>query len=63
MDLKIIQSKFVTSTKVSGFNKSAAEVFVSSFGIVKIKNCIRIKNPLMFPLFVNKVVRVKMQNL
>ena len=46
MDLKIIQSKFVTSTKVSGFNKSAAEVFVSSYEIVKIKYRIRIKESL-----------------
>ena len=46
MDLKIIQSEFVTSTKVSGFNESAAEVFVSSYEIVRIKSCIRIKESL-----------------
>ena len=46
MDLKIIQSKFVTSTKVSGFNESAAEEFVSSYEIVKIKHCTRIKESL-----------------
>ena len=63
MDLKSIQSDIVTSTKASGFNESVAEVFVSSYEIVKIKSCIRMKNPLMFPLFVNKIVRVKMQNL
>ena len=43
MDLKSIQSDIVTSTEASGFNESAAEVFVSSYEIVKIKYCIRIK--------------------
>ena len=35
MDLKSIQSDVVTSTEVSGFDKSAAEAFVSSYEIVK----------------------------
>ena len=35
MVLKSIQSDIVTSTKASGFDKSAAEVFVSSYEIVK----------------------------
>ena len=35
MDLKSIQSDIVTSAKASGFDKSAAEAFVSSYEIVK----------------------------
>ena len=35
MVLKSIQSDIVTSTKASGFNESVAEVFVSSYEIVK----------------------------
>ena len=46
MDLKSIQSDIVTSTKASGFDKSAAEVFVSSYEIVKIKYHIRIRESL-----------------
>ena len=62
MDLKSIQSDIVTSTKASGFDKSAAEAFVSSYEIVK-KYHTRIEVPLMFPIFVNRIVRVQMQYL
>lgn len=63
MDLKSIQSDIVTSAKASGFDKSAAEAFVSSYEIVKKKYHIRIEVPLMFPIFVNRIVRVQMQYL
>ena len=62
MDLKSIQSDIVTSAKASGFDKSAAEAFVSSYEIVK-KYHIRVEVPLMFPIFVNRIVRVQMQYL
>ena len=35
MDLKSIQSDIVTSAKASGFDKSAAEAFVSSYKTVE----------------------------
>ena len=63
MDLKSIQSDIVTSTKASGFDKSAAEVFVSSYKVAKKSIIPELKIPLMFPIFVNRIVRVQMQNL